>query len=252
VLRRWLSIVAVLSLAVLALVVCDATAVALVTIFVSLAVVFAPASLPAHGGYRDASRPADGDADAGIAGDALRFRFLRQHARVSRSGRSPSRKLWSNLYSRGVSTFADLRDGRRHAGIRMLSRSGRLRDLGSGAMDRRLRRTSMPQRARFSYRSSASFWRSITSTSAFDTKVSTSNPVWIAQCVAGVAGEPAYAPTAYLSGAQRALVARFLERRDGFSASRRDALAARLAQPARQRVPPELQGLDDESLLERL
>ncbi|MGB8151476.1 MAG: hypothetical protein WCE97_09830, partial [Candidatus Cybelea sp.] len=45
VLRRWLSIVAVLSLAVLALVVCDATAVALVTIFFSLAVVFAPASL---------------------------------------------------------------------------------------------------------------------------------------------------------------------------------------------------------------
>jgi hypothetical protein len=70
--------------------------------------------------------------------------------------------------------------------------------------------------------------------------------------VAGVAGEPAYAATAYLSGAERALVARFLERRDRFSASRRDSLAARLARPARQRVPPELQGLDDESLLERL
>jgi hypothetical protein len=46
VLRRWLSIVAVLSLAVLAMVVCDATAVALVTVFVSLAVVVAPSSLP--------------------------------------------------------------------------------------------------------------------------------------------------------------------------------------------------------------
>jgi len=68
----------------------------------------------------------------------------------------------------------------------------------------------------------------------------------------GLAGEPTYAPTAYLSGAERALVARFLERRNGFPASRRDAIAARLAEPVRKRVPPELQGLDNESLLERL
>jgi hypothetical protein len=68
----------------------------------------------------------------------------------------------------------------------------------------------------------------------------------------GLAGEPAYAPTAYLSGAERLLVARFLERRDGFPASRRAAIAARLAEPVRKRVPPELQTLDDESLLSRL
>jgi hypothetical protein len=46
VLRRWPSIVAVLSLSAFAMVLCDATAIALVTIFVSLTVVFAPASLP--------------------------------------------------------------------------------------------------------------------------------------------------------------------------------------------------------------
>jgi hypothetical protein len=68
----------------------------------------------------------------------------------------------------------------------------------------------------------------------------------------GLAGEPAYAPTAYLSGAERSLVARFLERRSGFPASRREAIAARLAEPVRKRVPPELQTLDNESLLERL
>jgi hypothetical protein len=67
-----------------------------------------------------------------------------------------------------------------------------------------------------------------------------------------LAGEPAYAPTAYLSGAERMLVARFLERRNGFPTSRRDAIAARLAEPVRKRIPPELQTLDNESLLERL
>jgi hypothetical protein len=73
-----------------------------------------------------------------------------------------------------------------------------------------------------------------------------------ANVAGGLAGEPAYAPTAYLSGAERSLVARFLERRNGFPASRREAIAARLAEPVRKRVPPELQGLDNESLLERL
>lgn len=68
----------------------------------------------------------------------------------------------------------------------------------------------------------------------------------------GLAGEPAYAPTAYLSGAERILVARFLERRNGFPASRRAAIAARLAEPVRSRVPTELKTLDNESLLERL
>ncbi len=61
-----------------------------------------------------------------------------------------------------------------------------------------------------------------------------------------------YAPTAYLSGRERALIKRFLERRDTLTPRRRAAIAAQLAQPARDRVPEELRGLDDESLLERL
>jgi hypothetical protein len=65
-------------------------------------------------------------------------------------------------------------------------------------------------------------------------------------------GEPAYAPTAYLSGEERALVKRFIERRDTLMPRRRAEIAARLAQLARERVPPELKKLDDESLLERL
>ncbi len=64
--------------------------------------------------------------------------------------------------------------------------------------------------------------------------------------------EPAYAPTAYLSGEERALVKRFLERRDAIAPQRRRVIAAGLALPARQRVPSELQRLDDEALLERL
>jgi hypothetical protein len=64
--------------------------------------------------------------------------------------------------------------------------------------------------------------------------------------------EPLYAPTAYLSGEERAVIKRFLERRDGLTAARRREIAGRLATPARIRVPVELQTLDDESLLERL
>jgi uncharacterized RDD family membrane protein YckC len=64
--------------------------------------------------------------------------------------------------------------------------------------------------------------------------------------------EPAYAPTAYLSGEERALVKRFLERRDTLSDERRAALAEQLAERIRARVPAELARLGDESLLERL
>ena len=66
------------------------------------------------------------------------------------------------------------------------------------------------------------------------------------------ADEPVYAPTAYLTGEERALVKRFLERRDSLAPQRRKEIAAKLAGPARMRVPPELQGLEDEPLLERL
>ncbi len=61
-----------------------------------------------------------------------------------------------------------------------------------------------------------------------------------------------YAPTAYLSGHERALIKRFFERRDTLTPQRRAAIAAQLAKPVRERVPEELRGLDDESLLQRL
>jgi uncharacterized RDD family membrane protein YckC len=64
--------------------------------------------------------------------------------------------------------------------------------------------------------------------------------------------QPIYAPTAYLSGEERALVKRFLDRRDALAADRRQQLAAQLAARVRERVPNDLQRLDDESLLERL
>jgi len=64
--------------------------------------------------------------------------------------------------------------------------------------------------------------------------------------------EPVYAATAYLSGPERAAIKRFLERRDSLAPKRRSEIAARLAAPARERVPPELARLDDESLLDRL
>jgi hypothetical protein len=64
--------------------------------------------------------------------------------------------------------------------------------------------------------------------------------------------EPVYASTAYLSGDERALVKRFLERRDALSAQPRRELAAKLAARVRNRVPADLQRLEDEPLLERL
>ncbi len=64
--------------------------------------------------------------------------------------------------------------------------------------------------------------------------------------------DPAYASTAYLSGEERALVKRFLERRDALNAERRSQLAAELAARVRGRVPAELARLSDEGLLERL
>jgi hypothetical protein len=72
------------------------------------------------------------------------------------------------------------------------------------------------------------------------------------QALAPAPDEPLYAPTAYLSGEERALIKRFLERRDALAPQRRREIAVQLAAPVRPRVPPELQTLDDESLLERL
>jgi uncharacterized RDD family membrane protein YckC len=64
--------------------------------------------------------------------------------------------------------------------------------------------------------------------------------------------EPAYASTTYLSGEERVLIKRFLERRDALDGRRRRELAAALTARIRERVPPELAGLGDEALLERL
>jgi uncharacterized RDD family membrane protein YckC len=64
--------------------------------------------------------------------------------------------------------------------------------------------------------------------------------------------EPVYGATAFLSGDERALIKRFLERRDELNASKREELAAQLAGRVRPRVPAELQRLPDEALLERL
>jgi len=65
-------------------------------------------------------------------------------------------------------------------------------------------------------------------------------------------GEPVYGATRYLSGDERALVARFLERRDALSGVRRVELAAQIAARVRDRLPPEMQAYEDEALLERL
>ena len=67
-----------------------------------------------------------------------------------------------------------------------------------------------------------------------------------------VPAEPEYGATRYLSGEERALVRRFLDRRDALTPQRRQQLAAQLASRVRERVPQELQGLGDEPLLERL
>ncbi|HUA09120.1 MAG TPA: RDD family protein [Candidatus Acidoferrales bacterium] len=64
--------------------------------------------------------------------------------------------------------------------------------------------------------------------------------------------EPVYAATAYVSGEERAIVRRFLERRTDLNPARRAALAHQLAERVRPRVPAELGRLDDEALLERL
>jgi uncharacterized RDD family membrane protein YckC len=64
--------------------------------------------------------------------------------------------------------------------------------------------------------------------------------------------EPTYAATAYLTGEERALIERFLERRDTLTPDRRKAFAAHLAARVRGRMPPDLAGLEDEPLLERL
>lgn len=64
--------------------------------------------------------------------------------------------------------------------------------------------------------------------------------------------EPQYGATRYLSGEERALVRRFLERRESLTPLRRRQVAAQIGDRVRGRVPPELQRLDDESLLERL
>jgi hypothetical protein len=64
--------------------------------------------------------------------------------------------------------------------------------------------------------------------------------------------EPTYASTLYLAGEERALIKRFLERRDTLAPDRRKALAAHLAARVRERVPTDLAGLEDEPLLERL
>ncbi|MEO9171362.1 MAG: RDD family protein [Candidatus Baltobacteraceae bacterium] len=67
-----------------------------------------------------------------------------------------------------------------------------------------------------------------------------------------LSAQPQYASTAYLSGEERALVKRFLERRFALEGARRRALAAQIAGRVRSRLPAEMANLDDESLLERL
>jgi uncharacterized RDD family membrane protein YckC len=64
--------------------------------------------------------------------------------------------------------------------------------------------------------------------------------------------EPVYAATAYATGEERAIIKRFLERRDTLDPARRADLAQQLAERIRPRVPTEMQRLGDEALLERL
>lgn len=66
------------------------------------------------------------------------------------------------------------------------------------------------------------------------------------------ANEIGYAPTRYLTGEERALVAAFIERREALTPSSRRDLAARIVAPARTRVPADLAAMEDEGLLERL
>jgi hypothetical protein len=55
-----------------------------------------------------------------------------------------------------------------------------------------------------------------------------------------------------VTGDERALIKRFLDRRDVLSYERRRELAAQIASRVRDRVPLDMQKLDDEALLERL
>jgi uncharacterized RDD family membrane protein YckC len=64
--------------------------------------------------------------------------------------------------------------------------------------------------------------------------------------------EPVYAATAYVSGEERSIIRRFLERRTDLIDERRAAIASQLAERIRPRVPVDLQRLADEDLLERL
>lgn len=64
--------------------------------------------------------------------------------------------------------------------------------------------------------------------------------------------EPVYAATAYVSGEERSIIRRFLERRTDLVPRRRAALASQLAQRVRPRLPADMQRLEDEDLLERL
>jgi uncharacterized RDD family membrane protein YckC len=67
-----------------------------------------------------------------------------------------------------------------------------------------------------------------------------------------VVSEPVYAATAIVSGEERTIIRRFLERRGDLVPARRAAIAHQLAQRVRPRVSADLQRLDDEDLLERL
>ena len=65
--------------------------------------------------------------------------------------------------------------------------------------------------------------------------------------------EPVYAATAYVSGEERSLIRRFLERRDrSCAATPRRARVINSPQRVRPRLPADLQRLEDEDLLERL
>jgi uncharacterized RDD family membrane protein YckC len=64
--------------------------------------------------------------------------------------------------------------------------------------------------------------------------------------------EPIYAATAYVSGEERALIRRFLERRTDLVVQRRAGIAHQLAERVRPRLPADMQRLEDEDLLERL
>jgi hypothetical protein len=252
VVRRWPSIAAVLGLTLLALIAIDAAAFAVVTIVVSLVVLLAPAALPllapvavilallsttltpallampcVFGFYAatiESLRPAA----------ALRLSFARIFTRAE-LGRSLICALALGALAFGCSAVLDV------FAILGLARWTAV----YVTLDAAARTILVP------------FVGLVLALYYFDVRIrhegfDLESGLSGATAGAGLAGEPTYAPTAYLSGAELALVAHFLERRSAFPASRRGAIAARLAEPVRQRVPPELQTLDDESLLERL